>query len=52
MELVWFMAGVGAALAAFGAILRLDKDPFEVSYQETQEWLASQRKMAQALERR
>lgn len=52
MELLWFTIGVGAALAAFGAILSLDKDPFEKRYQETQDWLASHRKMAKALERR
>lgn len=52
MDLVWFLAGIGSALAVFWVILRLDTDPFEKRYQESQEWLEGQRRMAKALEKR
>ena len=52
MDLVWFLTGVGSALAVFWVILRLDTDPFEKRYQESQEWLEGQRRMAKALGKR
>jgi hypothetical protein len=52
MDLIMLGAGIGAALGAFWLVLRLDNDPFEKRYQETQNWLLSQRRMAQALERK
>lgn len=52
MDLIWLGAGIGAALGAFWLVLRLDTDPFEKRYQESQEWLEGQRRMAKALEKR
>lgn len=52
MDLIWIGAGLGAALGAFWLVLSLDSDPFEKRYQESQEWLEGQRRMAKALEKR
>lgn len=52
MDLIWAIGGIGAVLGAFWLILKLDADPFEKRYQESQQWLESQRKMAKALERK
>lgn len=52
MDLLWLGSAILGALGAFWLVLRLDNDPFEKRYQESQKWLESQRRMAKALERK